>query len=224
MSDNSGIRFISGNLTGRWDLERHMDKNISSDPSKNALVEEALSVNMRDLQQIHGQQKLLRAADEGKPISVRLGELSFDVYLSWEPHRLPGKIEKWSDISQGNCRIYIVCPSCRRKIRILYRNPRPLLPYLPPIGCRRCLHLIYASQHSGKTKWWKQIVRPLRRFYRLREKLLSLNRTRRIAEQLKHIEELIFVYSQRAKPKRQTGRLSGNRRQYKDIRLILGLR
>jgi hypothetical protein len=224
MSDNLGFRPNWGNLSRRSHLERRMDRNNFPYPSRRPLVEEALFVNMRDVQQIYGRKKLLRAADEGRPISVQLGSHSFPVYLLWAPHHLPGRAERWSDISHGNCRIYFICPSCQRRIRILYENPRPLVSDLPPIGCRRCLHLVYASENSCKNIWWREIVRPLRHLYRQREKLFARKRTPRVAEELNQIEGLIYIYTQRAKPKRRTRILSGVKRPYRNVSMVIGLR
>jgi hypothetical protein len=223
MSDKSSLGTAWGNLSRQWSPEEEPDRNISSYPSRRPLVEETLFVNMRDLQRIHEKALILKAADEGRPIPVLMEGHYFQVYLSWAPHRLPGKPERWSDISQGNCRIYFICPSCRRRIRILFKNPRPMVSDLPPIGCKRCLRLVYASENSCKRKWWKHIVRPLRRLYRRREKLLSLNRTFRVVEELRRTEELIFIYTKRAELKHRNHAPSGVKRPYKNVRLALCL-
>jgi hypothetical protein len=226
MSDNFGFQRPDwGNSPGRWRGERQAEGKYSSYPHRHrrVLVEECHPIDVRELQKLHGRKKLLRAADEGKPIKVHLGGHSFDAHFYWEPHRLPGRTEKWSDIGQGNCRIWLVCMHCRRKVRALYRNPLPLVSDLPPIGCRRCLRLVYACENSGKTKWWKKIVRPLRHLYRRREKLHMRKRTPRVIEELNRIEELIFVYTKRAEPKRRTRRPTGMKRPYRNVGLVLGL-
>jgi hypothetical protein len=224
MSDNNKNGPAWGNSFGRWRGERQGDGNISRYPLTRPLVEECLSVAIRDILRIHGRSKMLKAADEGKALSFRMEGHTYEVFLCWEPHKLPGRTEKWSDIAQGNCRLYFICPSCRRRIRILYKNPQSLVPDLLPIGCKRCLGLVYASENSCKNKWWREIVRPLRRLYRKRERLLALIQTPRVVEELRRSEELIFVYRQRAKPKRRSKPPSGAKRQYRDVQLVLGLR
>jgi hypothetical protein len=224
VSDNRGFRFNLGDLTQRRHMDRRTDGNISRYTFRRPLIEETLSVDTRGLRQIHGREKLLRAADDGRPITVQLGGHSFQVFLTWEPHQLPGHVRRWSDVSQGNARIYLLCDSCRRKVRILYKSPLSPVSNLSTLGCRRCLHLVYACENSGKTKWWGEIVRPLRHLYRRREKLLARKRTHKVTEELYRIEELIFVYTKRAEPKRKTRHTSGIRRPYKNVSRILSLR
>lgn len=209
-----------GDLTQRCHPAGWRDRNISRYTSRRPLVEESLSIDMRDLRGIYGRKKLLRAADEGNRVSVQLGGCSFQILLTWDSHKLPGRIERWSNIAEGNARVWLVCELCWRKAQILYQDPTGA----SIIGCRKCLHLVYASENSCKNKWWKQIVKPLKRLYRRREKLLVRKRTRRVIEELQRIEELIIVYNLRAEPKHRTRRLSGIRRSYKDVRMVLGLR
>jgi hypothetical protein len=222
MSDRNEKRPAWGNLNRQSRLGRQGDGNISRYPSKRPLVEETLSIDMQALRRIHGREKLLKAADEGKPISVQLGGHPFQVFLTWDSHCLPGRTRRWSDISQGNARIWLICDSCHRKVRILRINPVSEASSMSAIACRRCLRLVYASENSCKNKWWKEIVRPLRRLYRRREKLFARKRTCRVSEELERIEGLIFIYSQRANPKRRTRPPSGVRRPYRNVGLILG--
>jgi hypothetical protein len=222
MSDRNEKRSTWGNLNRQPRLERQGDANISRYPSRRPLVEEALSVNTQDLRRIHGREKLLRAADEGNPISVQLGGNAFQVFLTWDAHRLPGRACRWSDVSQGNARIWLVCDSCRRKVRILYKSPLSPASGLPPLGCRRCLYLVYASENSCKTIWWKRIVKPIRRLCRRRKILFTRKRTRRVIEELNQIEGLIFIYIQRARKKPIPPKNRSRKRLYKDVDLILG--
>ncbi len=223
MSDKTEKGSNWGNLSQHRHPERHRGEKFSVYPAKKPLVEESPFVNTRDVQRIHGRDKMLRAADEGRALPVRIGCDSFQVFFTWEVHKLPGRGNRWSEIGQGNCRIYLVCLSCHRRVRALYRNPRQNAPSMPALGCRRCLRLIYACENSGKTLWWKNIVRPLRRLYRKHERLLTLKRTPRNAEALRRIEELILIYTKRAEPKRKNRMSTGVKRPYKDVRLVLGL-
>jgi hypothetical protein len=223
MSDRTEKRPAWGNLNQQPRLEGQREEKYSPYPHRRVLAEECLSVTMQTLRRIYGRRKLLKAADAGSPISVQLADhSSYSIHIYWEPHRLPGRTEKWSDIAQGNCRLYIICPCCQRSILILYKNPQSLVSDLPPIGCKRCLGLVYASENSCKNKWWREIIRPLRRLYRRREKLFARKRTCRVSEELERIEGLIFIYSQRANPKRRTRPPSGARRPYRNVGLILG--
>jgi hypothetical protein len=224
MSDITEERYIWGNFNRQSHPERQGDKNIYRQTSRRPLVEEAVSIDMGELRRIYGREKLLKFANEGKPFTVQLADHSFySIYMCWEPHRLPGRTENWSDIAEGNCRLYFICPCCYRKIRILYKNPQALLSDLPSIGCKRCLHLVYASENSCKNKWWKEIVRPLRRLYRRRKKLLTRIWTPQVAEELQRTEELIIIYTERAKLKNEKRSRSEKKRQYKNVNLVLGL-
>jgi hypothetical protein len=223
MSDKNRMRRAWGNLPRRWTPEGDPDRNISSYPYRRSLVEETASINLGTMLQKYGKPKLLKAADVGAAVRVKLGGDSVNVYLTWTTHRLPGKTCRWTSVAQGNAQIWLVCMTCKCRVRALYRNPLPQVQGMPEIGCRRCLRLIYASENSGKRKWWREIVRPLRRLYLKREKLLALKRTPRIVEELRQIEELIFIYTQRTKTKRRGKPPSGVKRRYRDARLAFGL-
>jgi hypothetical protein len=221
MSDKNENRFNLGDLTQRWNPERHIDGNISRYPSRRPLIEEALSVNLRDLQKIHGRKNLLKSADEGKAIPVQLGGNSFHVYLTWESHRLPGRTEKWSDVCEGNCRIWLICLSCHRKARALYVLPLSQ-DQKPVITCRKCLGLRYQSENCCKNFWWRRIARPLKKLIRRQEKLLTQKRTQHVRDELDFIEGQIFMLAQRAKPKRRNTGCSALKRRYRDVHLLLG--
>lgn len=46
-----------------------------------------------------------------------------------------------SDTRFGGKRLWFMCPVCGRRIGIIYKHPISNL-----IGCRKCLHLVYAKQ------------------------------------------------------------------------------
>lgn len=64
----------------------------------------------------------------------------------------------------GGERHWFICPSCRRRARILYL-PNKKLPSACKFSCRKCLNLTYPNQQTGKfmqgTYDWEQTGLPL---------------------------------------------------------------
>jgi hypothetical protein len=224
MSDNFEMgRPALGNSAGRWRAERQGEGNYSSYPHRRVLVEECSCINIWDLQQILGRSKMLKSADEGHALTFKLEGQNYEVFLCWEPHRLPGRAEKWSDIATKNCRMWMICNRCHGKFRILYRNPL-VSDVNPEIACKKCLSLRYQSENCSGNLWWSKYAMPLKRLLRRQEKLLLQKRTKRVVEELDFLEGQIFVLRQRVKPKRCSRHISGVRRPYRSVDLVLGNR
>lgn len=185
---------------------------------KRSLVEECHAVEIRELLQMYGRDRLYRAADDGSPITFHTGNHSYEIIFTWTPHRLPGREERWSSIQERNCRIWHVCQTCFRRFRILYINPS-----LPSrLACRKCLGLRYQAEYCGKNLWWRKARMPLKKIFKRQDQLFKMKRTQAVRDELEIIEGQILMLMQRAKSKKRTQCQPGARRRYRDVNLAVG--
>lgn len=215
MSDNRKNGLISGNLRGRSRSDTRLDKNTFLYTGR-PLVEEWESVSMADIMNRFNRRELLDLAERGRAIRILHGRHLYEIMISAEHYQQKRSRSGWSDIS----RIWFLC-SCGRRARRLYFDPRPS-NMTPIFACRVCHRLRYLSQNSGKTRWFHEIVKPLRRLIRRHDKLLLRKRTQQVREELQFLERQIFILTQRAKPKGRSQRFSRVRRPYRNMRLVAG--
>jgi hypothetical protein len=204
--------FISGDFTGRWHPGRHGDAYVPL-YSRRILVEECESISMSDIRNRFGRKELLNKAECEGSLRIQHGCRYYEIGLSAERYQQKWRRSGWSDIT----RVWLHC-SCGRRARKLYIDPRPSgVPAI--LACRTCHRLRYLAQNSGKTKWFRRIVKPFRKLIRRQEKLFALKRTQRVRDELEFIQGQLFVLMQRATPKHR-GSCSGIRRRYRDVRLL----
>lgn len=223
LSDERRIRPPSGNLKP-WAKGRK--RGAESPLGFHPLVEEATSLSLADLKRQFGRKALLAAVRDACPVRCQVAGIWQLIYLIYEPHRLPGRRTKWSDPEAGNVRLWLVCPLCRGRARILYYHPYSTLSDSNSLGCRRCLGLRYLSQNSWNRVWFREIVMPLKRLMRSRQRLLQRMQTRRTMEMLGEIEELISIYRKRAETRvcrrhAKTMNYPRTKRQYRNLDLSL---
>jgi hypothetical protein len=224
MSDNFGYqRSDSGNFLERRGGGGRRGETNSVYPCRRGLVEEAISVSIQDLGLVHRRRKMLRAADEGFPISISLGGKSLEAYLTFDIHRLPVRHEQWSDPARGDIRLWFVCSHCRRRARKLYIGPLHESDSNQELGCRKCKNLVYMSQYSGQRKWWRMSAAPIRRLLRQRNKLMERKSSQKVIRKLDEIERMLWIFKQRAVPKSPQRTATGKKRGYKNIELVFGL-
>jgi hypothetical protein len=217
VSDNLKNNFISGNFAGRCHRDGHGDGCISL-YTRRPLVEECEGISISDLRNRFKRKELLSLAEREQPIRVRCENRHYEIMMSAESYQQKWRRSGWSDIT----RIWLLC-SCGRRARRLYVDPRPF-DTAPTLACRTCHRLRYLSQNSGKTKWFHRIARPIKKLIQRQEKLLMRKRTQLVQEELDFIEGQIFILTQRAKSKRRARPLSGIRRRYKNLGLVIRAR
>jgi hypothetical protein len=224
VSDKPDSRSFLGNFEKAWDEPAEQIRHRGT----RRLVEECEAISIRDARQILGKEALISAIRQARPLRLPVLGGHFYVWPVDEPHRLPGKPERWSSLEVGNCRIWLVCTGCRRKVAKLYYY------YLAPdstdrsdLLCRRCHGLIYQAQNCGGNKWYREIARPLKWLLREKRKLLAKQPTPRIAAPLAQIDSAIHILRQRLQPKTQRGReglssgmRSRQRRPYRNLNLL----
>ncbi len=224
MSDNLGInRSDSGNFRERLRRDGRGEGNDYLYSRRRVLVEESASISIEDIRKICGRSKMLQAADRGLTIPISLNGKHLEVYMTFDIHRLPSRQVRWADPSDGNVRLWMVCPRCRHRAKKLYLEHPPLSDSELKLGCRKCLGLRYQSQHCGGNTWWKMSARPIRRLLRRRNKLLARKPGPRVSEELDHIEKMIWLFRQRAVPKSPKRSSRETKRPYRDVDLVFGL-
>jgi hypothetical protein len=215
--------FFSGNLDRGPDVD--MRERALLHPPKR-LVEECIALSTGDLKRLFGRKALLKAAEDARPVGVKLGRQSFSIYLVTEPHRLPGRRASLSD--SDLLRLWLSCFGCRRKVRKLFTYPIfPGSSRLYELLCRRCHDLAYLSENSGNRKWYRNIVKPLRRLEKERERLMRRVQSPRNLERLKELDQMAWILHQRAKPKSRPRKRpleasdpQPRKRRYRDINLV----
>lgn len=159
MSDNIKIRSLSGNLHNRWDEPGAQIRYRGP----HRLVEECESISIRDVQRGLGKKAVVLSIRQSRPLRLHVLGGHFDVFPVDESHRLPGGPERWSSVEDGNCRFWLICPGCRRKVRKLfyfYLGADSL--GLSDLLCQRCHSLVYQSQNCGGNRWYQETACPPR--------------------------------------------------------------
>ncbi len=215
LSDRTELRFFSGNSSSRSDQEMCVAGRFSS---RRRLAEECVPLSVRDLKEEFGRHVLLTAVRQVQPLRLRLHGQPFRVWLMCLPHRLPGKIARWSDVE-----LWLACEGCGRPRRRLYAFA--LVPgslALSELRCRVCHGLTYLSRKSKGRQWYRKVVRPIRRLLRQRKKILGRARpTRNEIERLRMIDEQIFLLSQQLRTRsRPKAFRASAKRKYRDLTLI----
>ena len=181
---------------------------------------------MSDIKYRLGRKALLEAVRDARPVRLEMAGAFLEVYLCYESHRLPGRFKDWSDIDEGNVRLWLVCLGCRRRFRKLYcYSVSDGVRQMSDIRCRRCHGLCYQSQNCSRNKWWRQ-VRNMKRLLRERRRILLRRPSQRATQRLRQIDELLTILQLRATGKSRASKCAGarlrsGRRRYRDWRLAL---
>lgn len=173
------------------------------------LVEECARFSLAMARRQLGRPALLAAYHRGQAIAwpgvpVPIPLAADTVYLPWR-----GSV---SDPGAYTVRLRLQCPRCGRRVLVLYGGV-PAMGH-PPLGCRRCLGLIYYSQHGHGNRWYEQVVKPLRRVKRLDRRLAGRLRAdvrSRLEREKAQLLTTIMAWQQRLPPPRRPPRRSGTR-------------
>lgn len=203
MSDNFTNRPFSGNLQKSWDEPGKQVRYRGA----HRLVEEAEEVCIRGVQRALGKKTLIASIRQAQPVRLPILGGHFDIWLVNENHRLPGREQRWSSLEAGTCRLWLLCPGCRRPCAKLYfYRLGPDTFTTSELLCRRCHELVYQSAICGGNKWYREIVRPLKWLLKEKRKLLARKQTARAAARLTQIESAICTLRQKVQPKTQRRR------------------
>ena len=224
MSYNIGIRPFPGNLdndvAGR-DRQTHF-------LGKRRLVEECEKISIYAVQRAFGKKALLEAIRQARPFRLPVLGGYFDIDLTYEAHRLPGRLERYASLEDGTARLWLVCPSCWGKIAKLY-----YFYFFPSLErssllCRRCHRLTYLCSNCGGNRWYKEIARPIKKLLTEKERFLARRPRPSVQARLAQLDEQAQRLKHRLKPKSQRQRkrsraVTSKRRPYRDYSLIEGL-
>jgi hypothetical protein len=224
VSDKFRSRSNVGNLQNWW-----------ADPFKQIhyhgprrLVEESEEVSVHGVKQAFGKKALILAIRQARPLRLPVLGGHFEIWPVDESHRLPGKPERWSSLEDGNCRFWLICPVCRKKVgKLFYFYLGPDSLALSDIRCRRCHGLVYQAQNCGGNRWYREIARPLKTLLNEKRKLLTRTNPARGEARLAQIESEIRLLRNKVAPKAQRRReglpsrmRSRQRRRYRNLDLL----
>ena len=182
----------------------------------------------RAVQEAFGKKVLINAIRQAQPLSLPVLGGCFEIWLMAQPHRLPGTLRHRSSLENGNSRLWLQCPGCRRvvgKLFYFYLSPGSLM--LSDLLCRTCHGLVYQSQNCGGNRWYRETARPLKRLLQEKRRLQARHQTRRVATRLAAIEDETRTLRQKVRPRTKLrnqnsrSRLSSpQRRSYRNLALL----
>jgi hypothetical protein len=169
---------------------------------KHRLVEECEEVAVRAVQHSFGRETLLAAIRQARPIRLPVLGGEFDLWLIDGPHHLPRSRKRSASLRDENCRVWLICPGCRRRVAKLHYyffsrdslTPSDLL-------CRGCHGLVYQSQNCGNNRWYRETARPLKRLLQEKRKLLARHLSPHVETRLEEIEDETRRLRQKLQPK-----------------------
>ena len=104
---------------------------------------------------------------KSKPLLLPVSGGQFEVWLTYETHRLPGG--SYASLEGGTARLWLICPECRRPAaKLFFYRVGPYPSALSRLLCRGCHNLTYRSVNCGKNAWYKQFAKPLKKLSRRR--------------------------------------------------------
>ncbi len=219
------IRSILGNFGTGLNAENRQSIPY---PGRRRLVEECETIWVYVLQRCFGKPALIAAIRKARPFRVPISGGHFDVWLVDEPHRLPGRTERWSSLEDGTARLWLICPNCRRKVaKLHYFELAPGTSAYSDLWCRQCHGLVYQATNCGSNRWYREAARPIKRLLREKDRLLRRQWTARIAARLAQIDTTVHTLrlkvrrkTQRHRQKRSRGSGLGQRRPYRNLALL----
>ncbi len=219
MSDMLSMRPFLGNFGERPGAR----EATPSFPGKRRLVEECEVVSVWSVQRAFGKKPLVAAIREARPFRLPLSGGHCDVWLVDEIHRLPGRLERWSSLDDLTSRLWFQCVGCLAQVSKLYFYTLPGSSERSELLCRNCHYLTYVCNVSGRTTWYKEVARPLKRLLKEREHLLRRRHTSRLNERLEGVERQIRALKAQLKPRtvqQSPPFVARQRRRYRDISLL----
>jgi hypothetical protein len=191
----------------RWGADRLHRRSTPCDCQKSIggavvsrrLVEECACFSLAMARRQLGHPALLEAYRRGHAIIWPGVPAPID--LAADVVHLPWKGDLYNPRAYSE-RLRLQCPRSWRGVLVLYGVPTAL--GRDTLGCRRCLGLVYYSQHCSGNRWYEFVVKPLRRLRRLKATLAGpLRRAirQRLEHEQAHLRETIAYWQSRLQPR-----------------------
>jgi hypothetical protein len=221
MSDNFHLRLFLG------DFERSPQRKpvLGHFQGKRPVAEEFEVVLIGAIRRCFGKKALIDLIRCAKPLELPPPGGPEQVYLAWDSHHLPGPIVRKSMLQDRTARLWLVCPSCRRKVaKLFYMLFDASRGSRSDLLCCKCNGLTYQSSNCGSNKWFRTIARPMKRLLQQKAKLLSFKPSPRRNLLLQAVDaNLDFIRGRSGSRNRRHNRKhdsSSDRRVSRDISLI----
>jgi len=221
MSDNSHSRLFLGD----FDRSPQARPILGHFQGKRPLAEECEVVTISAIRRHFGKKTLIDLIRRRTPLELPLPGGSESVYLTWDAHHLPGPIVRNSMLEDRTARLWLLCPSCKRRVaKLFYKLWDAGRGSRSELLCRLCTGLTYQSVNCGGNKWYRKVARPLKRLLQKKTKLLTLKPSPRRNRLLQIVENNLDYIRGRSRPRnRRSTRKHGSsrdRRTYRDVALI----
>jgi hypothetical protein len=221
MSDNFNPRLFLGN----FDRSPQSKPVLGHFPGRRILAEECEVVTISAIRQSFGKKMLIALIRRCAPLELPLPGGPELVFLTWDAHRLPGPIKRKSMLEDHTARLWLLCPSCKRKVRKLFylffdasRGSRS------DVLCRLCHGFSYQSSNCGSSTWYRTVARPMKSLLKKKTKLLAMAPTPQRTRKLQAIDAELerFRTQSRSRCRRRFRKhcSSSDRRPYRDVGLI----
>jgi hypothetical protein len=229
-SDTSGIQKMSDNFDPRLFLG-NFNRSPQAKPilghfqGRRPLAEELEVVTIGAIRQCFGKKTLIDLIRRRAPLELPLPGGTAQVYLTWDSHHMPGPIDRKSMLEDKTARVWMLCPGCRRRVaKLFYTLWDASRGSRSELLCRTCNGLTYQSMNSGGTKWYRAVVRPLKRLLKQKAKLMAMaprpQRTRELQAIDAELQRIRGVKGPGKKHRNPKHRSSSDRRPYRDVTLV----
>jgi hypothetical protein len=229
-SNTSGIQKMSDNFDPRLFLG-NFNRSPQAKPilghfqGKRPLAEELEVVTIGAIRVHFGKKVLIELIRRRAPLELPLPGGPEIVYFTWDSHNLPGTITRKSILEDRTARLWLLCPSCKRRVaKLFYMLWDASRGSRSELLCRSCMGLTYQSVNCGGNKWYRTIARPLKRLLQQKTKLLSLKTSPQRDRMLQVVEINLDMVCGRSGPRNDRRKRkhssSSDRRPYRDIALI----
>jgi hypothetical protein len=213
---------------GNFESEAQSALAATRFPGKRRLVEECEVVSVYAIRRFLGKKAILSSIKAAKPLRFDVSGGSFDLWFTYEAHRLPRKCSGYASLESGTVRLWLICPGCKKPAaKLFYFCLNRAALSVSELLCRHCHGLTYQSVNCGHNSWYKEQVRPLKRLLRARERISNWAGTVRKGRLLAQIDPKIAAFrsefDQRALQNRIRLRRRSEelrRRPYKDLSLF----
>jgi len=209
---------VTRSASGKFESAVHDGRATNPFPGKRRLVEECEAISVYALRRFLGKKAILASIRAAKPLRLDISGGSFDLWFTYEAHRLPGTRTGYASLEDGTVRVWLICPGCRKPAaKLFYFCVNPGFHGLSELLCRKCHGLTYQSVNCGGNAWYKAQIRPLKRLLRDRDRISNWAGTARRDRLLAQIEQKIAAFRSKS-DQTMSGNHIGLKRRSQELR------